>query len=208
MADRLRRFGPALQRASNVLRRWSDNTFCGTRNVGWRLDATASVFNRVFSAIPRPAQGGYRKRKSPPVSGLFPYAPKRTRTSTRLSRTRPSTRFEPARYVPFRSMRSILSTRGNTLDALDDLDVVTGVVAIRDQGLVAPCSSSSTRSSTSPWLSSRGAGGRWHRGLSDAARNRMRVPVQLVRGATAGAISRAAWRFACGPRRARRWGGR
>ena len=31
-------------------------------------------------------------------------------------------------------MRSIPSTRENTLDALDELDVVTGVVAIRDQG--------------------------------------------------------------------------
>src|SRR4051812_48146755 len=34
-------------------------------------------------------------------------------------------------------MRSIPSTPENTLDALDDRDVVTGVVAIRDQGLVA-----------------------------------------------------------------------
>jgi hypothetical protein len=34
-------------------------------------------------------------------------------------------------------MRSTSSTRENTLDALDDLDVVTAVVAIRDQGVAA-----------------------------------------------------------------------
>jgi hypothetical protein len=42
-------------------------------------------------------------------------------------------------------MRSFSSTRLEALDALDDLDVVTGVVTIRDQGCVAQRFSRVTR---------------------------------------------------------------
>jgi hypothetical protein len=74
--------------------------------------------------------------KAPPERGFLRCAEE----DSNLHPVIPDQALNTVRTCPIRafcSMRSILSTRGNTLDALDDLDVVTGVVAIRDQGLVA-----------------------------------------------------------------------
>jgi hypothetical protein len=70
-----------------------------------------------------------------------PGAPKRTRTSTRSSRTRPSSPYTLSRRVVNRPVRSVVSTVENNLDALEKVDVAMGVAAIRDQGgLFSGCS--------------------------------------------------------------------
>jgi hypothetical protein len=58
-------------------------------------------------------------------------APKRTRTSTRLSRTRPSTWRINCQIRPDRAAASKSYGRVHDMDALDDLDVVTDVVTSR-----------------------------------------------------------------------------
>ena len=75
------------------------------------------------SAIPTSRHRALGKRKSPPVSGLFPYAPKRTRTSTRLSRTRPST----WRVYQFRHRRE---GGGEYSPALEGLSLSAGVYTL------------------------------------------------------------------------------
>src|SRR5215216_4847017 len=52
-----------------------------------------------------------------------------------VTRTRPSRRWALDRGVVLRTAASFLSAMENTLDTLDGVDVVRGVVAIRDQGV-------------------------------------------------------------------------
>src|SRR5262249_48389631 len=48
------------------------------------------------------------KKKKPACAGFFLYAPKRTRTSTRLARTRPSSRLSSDRIVVVRVLVSVV----------------------------------------------------------------------------------------------------
>src|SRR3954451_1132502 len=91
------------------------------------------AIGRCHENSPPPPHSSPRTRKAP-SRGAFRGAPKRTRTSTRLSRTRPSSRWALDRRVVLRTAASLLSAVENTLDTLDGLDVVKGVVAMRDQG--------------------------------------------------------------------------
>ena len=75
--------------------------------------------------LPRP------KRRKPCASRAFAGAPKRTRTSTRLSRTRPSTWSPGCQMRPDRAAASVPSAIPDDLDASDDLDVATNVARPR-----------------------------------------------------------------------------
>src|SRR3954453_18186299 len=96
--------------------------------VGVKCACTCRRRNRLDHGRGEPAN-----EETPQMRGFFS-APKRTRTSTRLSRTRPSRRWALDGRVVLRTAASFLSAVENTLDTLDGVDVVKGVVAIRDQG--------------------------------------------------------------------------
>ena len=85
---------------------------------------------------PQP-RGSVLKRRKPRACRAFDHAPKRTRTTTRLSRTRPSTWRPTCQIRPDRAPASISSAEMDASDGLDDLDVVTGDVTGRKVPVLA-----------------------------------------------------------------------
>ena len=85
---------------------------------------------RGTKTCPTQRAGATPRTRKPRRSGAFCDAPKRTRTSTRLSRTRPST-WSPGRsFRPPRITASSSSRRAEDPDASDDLDVAGDVATV------------------------------------------------------------------------------
>src|SRR3954454_4207919 len=89
--------------------------------------ANARVFAHAWARLGGRGFPVRAKRRKPRERGAFESAPKRTRTSTRLSRTRPSTLSPGCQMCPCRARTSDASGNSDATDASDDLDVATDV---------------------------------------------------------------------------------
>jgi hypothetical protein len=137
------------------------------RGLGARWAKSAPICQRRCHAKLAPTQASRSQAtKKPRHAGLSRHAPKRTRTSTRLSRTRPSTWRGGCQMRPDRAGASRSFGRGDKMDGLNDLDVAAAV-ATTQRAWPWPAASGAFRS-PARWPGDGGYG-------RDAARFRRRV---------------------------------